>query len=356
MPSFLISSKISIAYFYDVNPTKKYIQKEAERLFLHLNKFEYDFSDCEKIAPITLEIEALKKEKNAIILAHSYQTPDIQFGVADKIGDSYGLAKEAQNTNADIILFSSVLFMGETAKILNPEKKVLVPGRAGCSLADSITAEDVRNIRKKYPDAGVVAYVNTSAEVKSEVDACCTSSNAHKIVDAMPQKNIIFLPDNLMGKNLQKRTKKNLILWDGVCIVHEKFNRHELKEVRTEYPKAKILVHPECDPEVVEKSDFVGSTEQMLKHLEKSDSKQFMMVTECGLSDRAQKEYPEKEIVGTCHVCPYMKELTLKNILKALKEPSPNQEIFVDEVVAKKARKSLDMMFELEKKWEKEIK
>lgn len=321
------------------------LQQEIDRLLVHLAPFEYDRLDCERLAPITLEINELKKKKNAIILAHSYQTPDILYGVSDFRGDSYGLSEQAQKTDAEIILFSSVLFMGETAKLLNPKKSVLVPSRAGCSLADSLTAQNVRDMRKKYPKAGVVAYINTTAAVKSEVDVCCTSANALRIVEAMPQEEIIFLPDFLMGKNLQKQTKKTLHLWEGVCTVHEHFRPQELEQVRKEFPQAKILAHPECDPAVVEKSDFVGSTEQILNAIEVSSKKEYMMVTECGLAERARKDFPHKRIVGTCHLCPYMKELTLKNILKALKNPTPEQIINIDPALAKRARKSLEQMF-----------
>jgi quinolinate synthase len=331
--------------------SKSKIQNEAKRLFEGLEKFEYTFEDCLVLAETTLKINHLKKKKNAIILAHSYQTPDITHGVADHLGDSYGLSVIAKNSTADIIIFSSVQFMGETAKILNPDKTVLVPSRAGCSLADSITSADVRRLRKKYPNAGFVAYVNTTAEVKAEVDACCTSSNAHMIIEAMPQQEIIFLPDRLMGKNLQKMTSKNLILWDGVCVVHEEFSKKDVDQVRQEFPRAKILAHPECTSEVADASDFVGSTEQMLDQLNTSESEEFMLITECGLTDRARQEHPEKKVVGTCFLCPYMKELQLKNILKALQQPSPDQIIEIPKETLHRAQKSLENMFALQKKF-----
>lgn len=339
-------------FFYAVVFSEFEIREEAKRLCDGLKNFEYTFEDCEKMAETTLEIHRLKREKNAIILAHSYQTPDITIGVADHLGDSYGLSVIAKNSSADIIVFSSVQFMGETAKILNPTKTVLVPSRAGCSLADSITGEDVRQLRKKYPNAGFVAYVNTTAELKAEVDACCTSSNAHMIIEAMPQKEIVFLPDRLMGKNLQKKTSKKLILWDGVCVVHEEFSKKEVEEVRREFPNAKILAHPECTTEVADASDFVGSTEQMLDQLNVSESDEFMLITECGLTDRARQEYPEKKVVGTCFLCPYMKELQLKNILSALKNPSPNQRIEIPKNILLRAQKSLENMFVLQKEYE----
>lgn len=325
------------------------IETEAKRLEAKLRVFEYTLEDCAALAPITLEINRLKREKNAVILAHSYQTPDIVFGVADHVGDSYGLAVAASKTDAEIIVFASVLFMGETAKILNPDKTVLVPTRAGCSLADSITGDDVRVLRKQHPHAGFVAYVNTSADVKAAVDSCCTSSNALKIIEAMPQQDIVFLPDLLMGKNLQKQTTKNLILWNGTCIVHEKFSPKELGEVRSEYPKAEILVHPECETDITAGADFVGSTEQMLRHMESSPEQEFMLVTECGLADRAREEIPNKTIVGTCHLCPYMKEIRLQQILQALKDPRPNQIVSLESDILTGAKQSLDRMFELER-------
>lgn len=331
---------------------KKALEDETSRLEQKLQAFEFTRDDCAALAPITLEINRLKREKNAVILAHSYQTPDIVYGVADHVGDSYGLSVTAKQTAADIIIFSSVLFMGETAKILNPDKTVLVPTRAGCSLADSITGEDVRILRGRYPHAGFVAYVNTTADVKAEVDACCTSSNALKVIEALDQAEVVFLPDILMGKNLQKETKKQLILWNGTCVVHERFNVGEIAEVRKEHPGAQILVHPECEEDVVKNADFVGSTEQMLRFMKKSGGDEFMMITECGLSDRAREEISEKKIVGTCHLCPYMKELRLRDILVALKNPRADQLVELDPEIITKAKRSLDRMFELEKKYD----
>ena len=321
---------------------------EAKRLHKALHPFEYHWEDCLRLAPITLEINRLKKEKNAIILAHSYQTPDIKYGVADALGDSYGLSKRAKETDADIIVFSSVLFMGETAKIINPAKTVLVPSRAGCSLADSITAEDVRALRKKYPDAAFVGYINTTAVVKAEIDVCCTSANAADIVRALPNKGIYFLPDKLMGENLRKQVpEKNIMLWDGVCTVHEEIRPHEVQQIRREHPRAKIVAHPECDPSVVDIADYTGSTEQMLCYVQESEADEYVLLTECGLADRAKKEFPEKKLVGTCHICPYMKELSLKNILSALVSPSKEQRVEIDEEVRKRAEKSIMKMFDL---------
>ena len=322
----------------------KKIQDEAGRLYRKLKKVEWTKEACERIAPLTLEINGLKKKKNAIILAHSYQTPDIMYGVADFLGDSYELSKKAMQTKAKLIIFCSVHFMAETAKILNPEKEVRVPAVANCSLAESITAKDVRDLRKKHPKAGVVCYVNTTAAVKAECDACCTSANALKIAEGMPQNEIVFLPDKFMARNLRPLTKKKLIEWSGTCIVHEEFSDKSVDEIKKHFPKAKILVHLECVPNVVKKSDLVGSTSDIINYLKKSKAHQFMIVTECGITDRAKAEFKDKEIVGSCIICPYMKEIKLKDVLKCLKSPAPDQIVNLPDNTIKKARKSLDKM------------
>jgi len=330
-------------------PTPKQINQETNRLFSKLEKVGWSKSDCAVIAPLTLEINQLKRKKNAIVLAHSYQTPDIMYGVADFLGDSYALSMKARETKANTIIFSSVHFMAETVKILNPKKTVLVPTVAGCSLAESITADDVRGLKKAHPKAGVVCYINTTAEVKAECDAVCTSSNAMKIIEGMPQKEIIFLPDEFMAKNLQPLTKKKLIGWKGRCIVHEEFSPETIKEIRKEYPKAKILAHSECSPIVIREVDMMGSTKQMLDYVDTSKNEEFMLVTECGLSDRVRVEKPGKRIVGSCAVCPYMKKIMLKDILECLKSPRPEQIITLPREIIKNAKKSLDRMIKLSK-------
>jgi quinolinate synthase len=326
------------------------IKEETSRLFKKLEKVGWSEADCEVIAPLTLEINHLKKEKNAIILAHSYQTPDIMYGIADELGDSYGLSMKAKKTDADMIVFCSVHFMAETAKILNPEKEVRIPAIAGCSLAESIAAEDIKELKKKHPDAGTVCYVNTTAEVKAECDACCTSANALKIVNGMEQDEIIFIPDKYMCKNLQPLTKKKLIPWDGKCIVHETFSAETVKEIKKEYPNAKILAHTECTPAVVENVDLAGSTSDMLKHVKESDAKQFMLITECGLTDRIKTEFKNKTIVGSCALCPYMKKIMLKDVLTCLKSPTPDQIISLPGDIIQKAKKSIDKMIEIVEK------
>jgi len=320
---------------------------ETDRLFYKLKNTSWSKADCEIIAPLTLEINQLKKEKNATILGHSYLTPDIMYGVADIIGDSYGLSKTIKDIKSDIIIFCSVHFMAETAKILNPKKTIIIPSTAGCSLAESITPEDVKNLKKNYPEAGVVCYVNTSASVKAECDACCTSSNALKVIEFLPQKQIIFLPDELMAKNLQPLTKKKIIRWTGKCIVHEKFTTKDIDEIRTKYPESKILAHLECPPSIIDKVDMAGGTEGMMKYIEKTQAKELMLVTECGFSDRIRVEHPEKKVVGSCSLCPYMKKIMLKDILQALKSPRKDQIIELPEDIMIKAKKSLDRMVKI---------
>lgn len=323
------------------------LERETERLYLKLNRTGWSKGNCELIAPMTAEINRLKKEKNAVILAHSYQTPDIMYGVADFIGDSYGLSIAATQTAAKTIVFCSVHFMAETAKILNPEKTVLVPAVAGCSLAESITPADVRELRKRYPQAGVVCYVNTSAAVKAESDVCCTSSNALKIIETLPEREIIFIPDEYMARNFQPLTKKKIIGWKGRCIVHERFTPEMAEEIRADYPGVKILAHTECSPEVIAKVDFAGGTEGMVNYLKHSDADQFMLITECGLTDRMKSELPKKRIVGSCAMCPYMKKIQLKDVLTALKNPRLDQIVKLPDFVMIRAERALKRMIKM---------
>jgi len=323
------------------------VKKTAEELHEKIQKTGFSLDECIAFAPLILEINKLKKEKNAVILAHSYQTPDIIYGVADFVGDSLELSRKASETKAEIIVFSGVKFMAETAKILSPEKTVLLPStEAGCSLSESITAEDVRRLKEKHPNVPVVCYVNTSAEVKAECDACCTSANALQVVESFKEDSVIFLPDNLMAKNIQNQTKKKIISWQGLCVVHKKFNAEQIEDVKKKYPGVKILVHTECSPSVVELADFSGGTSGMIKYAETHLDENFMMVTECGLSDRMRVELPEKKFVGTCELCPYMKKNTLELILQVLREPKKEQIIEVSEEIRLKAKKAIDRMME----------
>jgi quinolinate synthase len=328
--------------------SEKEVKKETERLHKKLRKVKFTKDECFSLAPLTLEINKLKKEKNAIILAHSYQTPDIIYGVADFVGDSLELSRMAAKSNAKIILFAGVKFMAETAKILSPKKTVLLPSiKAGCSLSESITAKDIKKLKKKFPGTPIVCYVNTSAEVKAECDACCTSANALKVIESFKEKKIVFVPDKLMAKNLQKETNKKIIGWNGLCVVHKKFNAHQIKEIKKKYPKIKILVHTECSPSVVELADFSGGTSGMIKYAKTDNAKAFMMVTECGLSDRMKIELKNKKFVGTCELCPYMKKNTLELILQALRKPQKKQIIKVPTKTLKKAKKAIDRMIKI---------
>ena len=324
------------------------IQQESERLHQKLQHVGFGRALCQMFAPLTLEINELKREKNAVILAHSYQTPDIIYGISDFQGDSYQLSKNAQETSADTIVFCGVRFMAETAKILNPSKKVLLPSpAAGCSLAESITAEDVRRLKRENPGVPVVTYINTTAEVKAETDACCTSANAIKIIEGFASDTVIFIPDKFMAKNLQKLTSKKLIAWDGSCIVHEEFKASKIHQFKNKYPGLKVLAHTECAPDVVAASDFAGGTNDMMKYVEKVAAPSYMLVTECGLNDRMRAEFPEKEFIGMCGLCPYMKQNTLALILQALKNPRAEQVIEIAPEVRASAERSLLKMFEL---------
>ncbi len=326
------------------------IRDEALRLHTDLENVGWSLTDCEFIAPTTLEINKLKKEKNAVILAHSYQSPDIIFGVGDISGDSLGLSIEASKTKADIILFAGVVFMAETAKILSPDKTVIVPSiDAGCSLADSITVDDVKKFRKQYPGVPIVCYVNTTAAIKAEVDVCVTSANVEKIVKNMKEKRIIFLPDVNMANYLRKIVpKKEIIDFNGTCIVHDNINPLTIDGLRESYTDLIVLAHSECPPDVLDRVDFVGGTSDMIRYIEDHPTeKKFMIASECGLSDRLSVDFPDRQFLGTCVLCPYMKMNRLDNILSALKNPQTAQIIEIDEEIRKKAKKSLDKMFEL---------
>jgi len=297
-------------------------------------------------APYIHKINKLKKEKNAVILAHNYQTPEIYHGVADFSADSLALAIEASKTSADIILMCGVHFMAETAKLMSPNKKVLLPDMdAGCSLSSSITGEDVRNLKKKYPGVPVVSYVNTSADVKAETDVCCTSANAVKIVKSLGVKKVIFFPDDYLAKYVASQTDVEIISWEGTCEVHEQFNDTEINEIRKNNPGIKIIAHPECPPDVISASDFAGSTSGMIKYVKENQPKKVMMVTECSMSDNVQIDNPNVEFIRPCNLCPHMKKITLPKILDCLKNET--NEIIMDKDIIEKARKSVERMAEI---------
>ncbi len=297
-------------------------------------------------APLIEKINKLKKEKNAVILAHNYQTPEIYHGVADIAADSLALAQEAAKTKADIIVLCGVHFMAETAKLMNPEKKVLIPDmQAGCSLSASITGEDVVMLKEKYPGVPVVSYVNTSADVKAETDVCCTSANAVKVVESLGVEKVIFLPDHYLANYVQKNTKVKIISWQGTCVVHEKFTAKEVEDIRKQNPDIKVIAHPECPPDVISASDFAGSTSGMVKYVKENQPKKVLLVTECSMSDNIQVENPNVEFIKPCNLCPYMKKITLKKIFDCLKNET--NEIKIGHNIAARARKSVQRMAEI---------
>ena len=296
-------------------------------------------------APYIALINELKVRRNAIILAHNYQTPEIYHGVADYTGDSLGLAQKASETDADVIVLCGVHFMAETAKIINPGKKVLIPDLgAGCSLAASITGEDVRLLKQRYPGVPVVTYVNTSADVKAESDVCCTSANAVRIVEALGVDRVIFLPDNYLGKYVAEQTDVEVILWEGTCEVHERFTGAELRDYRTATPDIQIIAHPECPPDVLEEADFVGSTSGMIGYVDRERPSRVVMITECSMSDNVAVEFPDVNFVRPCNLCPHMKTITLPKILASLEDLK--YEVEVDPAVRAGALRSVARMLE----------
>lgn len=297
-------------------------------------------------APHIAAINALKAEHNAVILAHNYQTPEIFHCVADINGDSLALARKAAETDADIIVLAGVHFMAETAKLLSPDKIVLIPDElAGCSLAESITAADVRDLRKKHPGVPVVTYVNTSAEVKAESDICCTSGNAVAVVESLGVDEVIFLPDEYLASYVAQQTDVGIISWHGRCEVHERFTAQELEEYRANFDELTIIAHPECPPDVLKAADFVGSTAQMQAFVHRERPKRVLMVTECSMSDNVAAEIDDVEFVRPCNLCPHMKRITLANIRKALETLEPRVEI--DPAVADRARLAVHRMLDI---------
>ncbi len=295
-------------------------------------------------APYVAAIQEWKKRRNAVILAHNYQSPEVYFGVADFCGDSLALAQEGAKTDADVIVLAGVHFMAETAKILSPEKTVLIPDmRAGCSLAESITAEDVRLLRQKYPGVPVVTYVNTSAAVKAETDICCTSANAVAVVESLGVPRVIFLPDEYLGQHVASQTDVEVILWRGHCEVHERFTGGQIRDLRSRYGEGlQILAHPECPQEVLAEADFVGSTAGMIRFVGTEKPKRVVMVTECSMADNVSVEHPDVEFVRPCNLCPHMKRITLPKILHSLETMTTAVE--VDPEIAARARLAVERM------------
>ncbi|HLG24214.1 MAG TPA: quinolinate synthase NadA [Candidatus Nanoarchaeia archaeon] len=300
--------------------------------------------DTEKLIELALE---LKKQRNAVILVHNYQRPEM-FKIADHIGDSLGLSIKAAETDADVILFCGVKFMAETAKILSPNKTVLLPNLdAGCSLADMATVERLSEVKAKYPDAAVVSYVNTSAEIKAMSDICCTSANAIEVVNSLPNKRVIFLPDKNLGRYVSKHTDKEVILWDGYCFVHDKLNSDMLREYKNQYPDAKIIAHPECREELLKEADHICGTGGMAKFAKLDGSKNFIVVTECGMTEKLRQDVPEKNFLSFCNICPYMKSTTLPLVIKSL--ATNTNEIILPDNIIKNARIAIDRMLAVSK-------
>jgi len=294
--------------------------------------------------PYLAAIDEWKRERNAVVLAHNYQTPEIYHGVADIVGDSLTLAVEASRTSADVIVVAGVYFMAESAKLLNPEKTVLIPDEeAGCSLASSITAPDVRLLRERYPGVPVVSYVNTSAEVKAESDVCATSSNAVEIVRSLRSKQVIFIPDRYLANHVAKQLPEiEIIAWAGSCEVHERFTGAEIRGYRRGHPGITVLAHPECPPDVLEEADFVGSTAAMSRYVGDRRPASVVMITECSMSDNVAADHPEIEFVRPCNLCPHMKRITLPKILESLLQM--RYEVTIDPHVAERARAALQRM------------
>jgi quinolinate synthase len=312
-----------------------------ERVKTVISPVEWPF-----MAPYVKAINELKQARGAVILAHNYQTPEIFHCVADIGGDSLQLAIEASKVKSDIIVQCGVHFMAETSKILNPDKTVLIPdSRAGCSLASSITGRDVRLLRERFPGVPVVAYVNTSADVKAEVDICCTSSNAVQVVESLHASTVIFLPDQYLAKYVASQTDVKIIAWKGACEVHERFAGDELRAYREADPSVQIIAHPECPPDVLAEADFTGSTAHMINWVRNKRPKRVVMITECSMADNVRAELPDVEMVRPCNLCPHMKRITLPKILDSL--VNLREEVTIDPVIVMKARRSVERMINL---------
>lgn len=326
-------------------------EKSSQELYVQLSRLDsgYTVNGCAEYVDRIREIRMLKQQRNAVVLAHNYQRPEI-FEVADFIGDSLELARAAKKVESDMIVFCGVHFMAETAKVVNPERTVLLPDfRAGCSLSDSVTAEALaerkQELRKVYPDLQVVCYVNTTAAVKAECDVCCTSANAVQIVEKLESQHILFVPDENLARYVQSQTKKNIIAWEGNCYVHHQITPEQILTVRKNLPHVKVLVHPECREDVIKLADAALSTSAMMRYAKESPAQEFLIVTECGLSDRLLLEVPEKKFYKSCKLCAYMKMITLDGVRDSLLKCQ--YEITLPEEVRSGAERSLNRMLEL---------
>src|SRR5499427_7745481 len=322
---------------------------DLERLLAPLGDAAYTPERCAALGDLISEVAELKSARNAVVLAHNYQRPEI-FQVADFVGDSLELARQAASVDADAIVFCGVHFMAETAKILNPGRRVILPDlRAGCSLADSVTGDELAarkaELRAVYPDLAVVGYVNTTAEVKAECDVCCTSSNAVRIVEALPTEHVLFVPDRNLAAYVQSQTRKTVIAWDGNCYVHHQITPEQIRAVRAALPHVRVLAHPECRADVLALADAVLSTSGMVRYARENDAREFLVVTECGLSDRLLLEVPGKKFYKSCKLCQYMKMITLEGTRDALRDLAP--EITIPEEVRVRAAAALERMLAL---------
>ncbi|NOE19481.1 quinolinate synthase NadA [Ruegeria atlantica] len=332
---------------YDLAPSAT-LANEMKDTFARMDRV-ISPPDWAIFAPYVRAINALKKERNAVILGHNYMTPEIYHGVSDFVGDSLQLAIKASEVEEDVIVQAGVHFMAETSKILSPGKTVLMPDMdAGCSLAESITAEGIDEMRAKYPGAPVVSYVNTTAEVKAASDICCTSSNALQIVNAMESDTVIMTPDQYLAQNVANESHKNVVYWPGSCIVHEQYTAQDLRDFREWNPGTRLIAHPECPPDVVAEADYSGSTSGIIKYVHDEKPEKAMLITECSMASNIADELPEVDFVGPCNMCPYMKKITLEKILYALHTMEGQVEVAED--VAKKARKSVQAMIDLSRK------
>ena len=300
------------------------------------------------LAPHVESILHLKAERNAVILAHNYQTPDIYHCISDIVGDSLALAREAAQVDADVIVMCGVYFMAETAKLMNPEKTVIIPDpEAGCSLAESITAADVHGLRQQYPGVPIVTYVNTTADVKAACDICCTSGNAVEVVESLGVDRVIMVPDEYLALNVAAETDVEIITWQGRCEVHERFKADDIEAMRAENPGVVVLAHPECPPEVLAVSDYAGSTANMAGYVADHRPESVMMITECSMSANVAAEFPEIKFIRSCHMCPHMKRIRLLDVETSLKNMT--HEVIIDPAVAAPARRAIDRMLEVGK-------
>jgi len=330
-----------------VNEEFEYTAEVAERMAPVFERVK-DHITAEEwpvIAPYVDEILRLKKERNAVILAHNYQTRDIFHCVSDIVGDSLALAVKAKEVDADVMVVCGVHFMAETAKLLNPSKKVLIPDpQAGCSLAESITGADVRKLKEDNPGVPVCTYVNTSADVKAEVDICCTSANAKKIVESLNSDKVLLIPDEFLAQNVAKTTDVEILTWAGRCEVHELYKKEDIEQIRKDHPECEILAHPECPPDVLDAADFSGSTTGMADYVKQKKPELVALITECSMSDNIRNDCPDSEFIMSCSMCPHMKKITLQKIVDCLRDMS--NEVHVDDAIAVPARASIEAMIE----------